>query len=118
MTEDRLLPSQREDPQATGRADPESTFELIERARNGDQATLDRLFARHLRPLQRWARGRLANWARDLADTDDLVQDALLQTFKRIGDFEPRRVGALQGPSPARGGQSPSRRAPPEGAAA
>ncbi len=28
--------------------------------------------------------------------TDDLVQDTLLQTFKRIGDFEPRRVGALQ----------------------
>jgi len=31
-----------------------------------------------------------------VADTDDLVQDTLLQTFKRIEDFEPRRVGALQ----------------------
>src|SRR4029434_2659030 len=29
-------------------------------------------------------------------DTDDLVQDTLAQTFKRIKDFEPRRVGALQ----------------------
>ena len=38
----------------------------------------------------------MPKWARDLADTDDLVQDTLLQTFKRIGDFEPRRVGALQ----------------------
>jgi len=32
----------------------------------------------------------------DLADTDDLVQDTLVQTFKRIEDFEPRHVGALQ----------------------
>ena len=81
-------------------ADPprelDSTFQLIERARAGDQEALERLFARHVKPLQRWARGRLPKWARDLADTDDLVQDTLLQTFKRIGAFEPRRVGALQ----------------------
>ena len=76
--------------------DPESTFHLIERARAGDQQALERLFARHLKPLQRWARGRLPKWARDLADTDDLVQDTLVQTFKRIEHFEPRRVGALQ----------------------
>jgi RNA polymerase sigma factor (sigma-70 family) len=77
-------------------AELESTFELIEKARDGDPAALDRLFARHLGPLQRWASGRLPKWARGLADTDDLVQDTLLQTFKRIGDFEARGVGALQ----------------------
>ena len=76
--------------------DSESTFHLIERARAGDQQALERLFARHLKPLQRWARGRLPKWARDLADTDDLVQDTLVQTFKRIEHFEPRHVGALQ----------------------
>jgi RNA polymerase sigma-70 factor, ECF subfamily len=64
--------------------------------RAGDQQALERLFVLHLKPLQRWACGRLPKWARDLADTDDLVQDTLLQTFKRIEDFEPRRVGALQ----------------------
>jgi RNA polymerase sigma factor, sigma-70 family len=69
---------------------------LIERARAGDQEAVERLFARHLKPLQRWISGRLPHWARDLADTDDLVQDTLLQTFKKIGNFEPRRVGALQ----------------------
>src|SRR4029453_15572929 len=74
----------------------ESTFHLIERARAGDEEAIERLFVRHLKPLQRWARGRLPKWARDLADTDDLVQDTLAQTFKRIEDFEPRRVGALQ----------------------
>ena len=76
--------------------DVESTFHLIERARAGDHEALERLFARHLKPLQRWASGRLPKWARDLADTDDLVQETLAQTFKRIEDFEPRRVGALQ----------------------
>ena len=84
-------------PSETSRSvDPESTFHLIERARAGDQQALERLFSRHLKPLQRWARGRLPKWARDLADTDDLVQDTLVQTFKRIEHFEPRRVGALQ----------------------
>jgi RNA polymerase sigma-70 factor (ECF subfamily) len=81
---------------ASGSISGESTFHLIERARAGDQEALNRLFARHLKPLQRWARGRLPKWARDLADTDDLVQDTLAQTFKNIEGFEPRRVGALQ----------------------
>jgi RNA polymerase sigma-70 factor (ECF subfamily) len=76
--------------------DVESTFSLIERARAGDSEALDLLFARHRKPLQRWASGRLPKWARDISDTEDLVQETLFQTFKRIGDFEPRRVGALQ----------------------
>ena len=74
----------------------ESTFDLIARARGGDQQAVDRLFELHFRPLRRWASGRLPKWARDLADTDDLVQETLIQTFKRIEAFEPRRVGALQ----------------------
>jgi RNA polymerase sigma-70 factor, ECF subfamily len=76
--------------------EPESTLHLIERARAGDELALSRLFARHLKPLQRFASGRLPKWARDVADTDDLVQDTLLQTFKRIGAFDPRQPGALQ----------------------
>jgi DNA-directed RNA polymerase specialized sigma24 family protein len=76
--------------------DGESTSSLIERARAGDAEALERVFARQRQPLQRWASGRLPKWARDISDTEDLVQETLLQTFKRIGDFEPRRVGALQ----------------------
>jgi len=76
--------------------DAESTFALLARARQGDDRALERLMARHLAPLRRWARGRLPAWARDAADTDDLVQDALLQTFKNLGDFEVRGPGALQ----------------------
>jgi RNA polymerase sigma factor (sigma-70 family) len=96
MSEDRLGSGQPASPEGSDRKDPESTFHLLDRARAGDEDALERLFERHLKPLQRWARGRLPGWARDLADTDDLVQDTLIQTFKRIEGFEPRRVGALQ----------------------
>jgi RNA polymerase sigma factor (sigma-70 family) len=74
----------------------DSTFALIERVRRGDPEALERLLARHVGPLQRWISGRLPRWARDLADTDDLVQDTLLRTFRKMEDFEPRHVGALQ----------------------
>ena len=82
-------------PRGTPR-DLTSTVELVVRAQQGDRAALDQLFDRHRAPLRRWARGRLPRWARNLADTDDLVQEALVQTFKRIESFEARGVGALQ----------------------
>ena len=73
----------------------ETSVELIERARNGDNAALQRLFERYMPPLRRWASGRLPRWTRTLIDTDDLVQDALLATFRNFERFEPRRDGAL-----------------------
>jgi len=79
-----------------GSREAESTSTLMARARAGDASALDVLFARHRAPLERWASHRLPRWARDISDTDDLVQNALLDTFKRIEQFEPRRVGALQ----------------------
>ena len=97
MNDDRRrLPGAREGDGDGESSDLDSTFRLIDRARAGDQEALDRLFARHLKPLQRWASGRLPKWARDVADTDDLVQHTLLQTFKTIGGFQPHHVGALQ----------------------
>ena len=74
---------------------PESTFHLLERVRAGDQAALDALFARYLVPLRRWASGRLPRWARDMSDTQDLVQETLVNAFKRIEAFDPRGEGAL-----------------------
>lgn len=81
---------------ARAEAPAETTIDLLARARHGDPAAIDRLFERHLKPLQRFARGRLPGWARDLADTDDLVQDALLHTLNRLDTFESRHPGALQ----------------------
>jgi RNA polymerase sigma-70 factor (ECF subfamily) len=76
--------------------DLSSTADLLRRARAGDADALNDLFRRHLPPLRRWARGRLPRWTRDLRDTEDLVQETLAQTLKRIDVFEPRHEGALQ----------------------
>jgi RNA polymerase sigma factor (sigma-70 family) len=73
-----------------------SSLTLLERAQAGDRVALDSLIARYLPRLQRWATGRLPRWARDMADTQDLVQETLFQTFKRIERFDPRGEGALQ----------------------
>ena len=73
----------------------ESTSELIRRIREGDSECLERLMQRHLTPLRRYVSGRLPRWARDLADTDDLVQDTLLRTFSKMEAFEVRGAGAL-----------------------
>lgn len=78
-----------------GRVAAESTFELLTRARVGDDEAVNQLFARYLPRLRRWARGRLPQWARQGTDTQDLVQETLLQTFKQIERFEPRREGAF-----------------------
>jgi RNA polymerase sigma-70 factor, ECF subfamily len=75
----------------------DTTWQLLARARAGDPQALERLFARHLPPLQRWARGRLPKWARQMTETDDLVQDALAQTFRRLDHVEANGVGALGG---------------------
>jgi RNA polymerase sigma-70 factor (ECF subfamily) len=79
-------------------ADPvwESTLSLLTRVREGDDAALNDLFARYLPLLRRWAAGRLPRWARDLADTPDLVQETLFQVFKRMDGFEHRGEGAFQ----------------------
>ncbi len=77
-------------------ADDDNTVDLLARARAGDRDALDTLFARHIPLLRRWASGRLPRWARDIADTSDLVQESVFETFKRIESFEPRGEGALQ----------------------
>ena len=74
----------------------DSTFDLVERAKRGDADALNRLFARFMPALRRWATGRLPRWTRDLMDTDDLVQETVLRSVKRIEAFESRHEGALQ----------------------
>jgi RNA polymerase sigma factor (sigma-70 family) len=74
----------------------DSTLTLLQRARAGDADALDALIGRFLPRLQRWATGRLPGWARDMADTHDLVQETVVQAFKKIETFEVRGDGALQ----------------------
>jgi len=76
--------------------DPETTVELLNRVKAGDDAARERLVARCIPPLRRWARGRLPSYARDMLDTEDLVQESVLAALGRIQGFEARREGALQ----------------------
>ena len=76
-------------------AESEATRTLLELVAHGDAAALDRLFARYGPVLQRWAHGRLPRWARDIAETGDLVQEALLDTLRNIKSFEYRGEGAF-----------------------
>jgi len=74
----------------------DSTIHVLERARRGDHSAARILIERALPPLRRWSRGRLPGYARAGEDTEDVVQDAILGTFKRVKRFEHRTVGGLQ----------------------
>lgn len=72
-----------------------TTRDLLREAKAGDEEALNELFGRARGPLQRWARGRMPAWCRFGCDTDDLVNEALERSFKRLDSFEPFRDGAL-----------------------
>jgi RNA polymerase sigma-70 factor (ECF subfamily) len=92
-----MPPVSRPDPDPPSREGlaAEKTLTLLERARSGDEAAMGCLFDRYLPPLRRWARGRLPRWAREMRDTEDLVQESAIRTLKHIHNFEPRRDGAF-----------------------
>jgi RNA polymerase sigma-70 factor (ECF subfamily) len=81
----------------TGVAQPdfESTRALLDRVRSGEEEARNQLIARFLPGLKRWARGRLPGRAREMVDTDDLVQISLIRALARVDEFEAGRAGAF-----------------------
>jgi RNA polymerase sigma-70 factor (ECF subfamily) len=75
--------------------DATSSFALVLRARAGDEVARDELCARYLPRLRRWAHGRLPVWARGEQDTEDIVQDALMKSVRRLSAFTPKHEGAF-----------------------
>lgn len=73
----------------------ESTATLLALVREGDDQARSRLCALYLPILRQWARGRLPQHARDLAETDDMVQVTLIRALGRIDEFNPRHEGAF-----------------------
>jgi RNA polymerase sigma-70 factor (ECF subfamily) len=73
----------------------ESTAVLLDLVRGGDQAARERLFGRFLPLLESWAHRRLPGYARDLTETDDLVQLTLLRAFNHLETFRARHEGAF-----------------------
>jgi RNA polymerase sigma-70 factor, ECF subfamily len=76
-------------------ADVDSSIALLLRARDGDEQARDQLYARYLPRLRRMAHGRLPIWAREDLDTEDIVQDTLLRSVKRLSAFTPRHDAAF-----------------------
>lgn len=74
----------------------ETTIDLLDRAKQGDDSALEQLVERSLPPLRRWARGRLPGYARSLQETQDLVQGAVMRVLPHLATFEARHPGALQ----------------------
>ena len=79
----------------TDRFESDATLRLLARVRAGDESALNQLIARYIPELSRWAAGRLPGWARHAVDTDDLVQETLIQVFSKLEGFEYRGEGAL-----------------------
>ena len=73
----------------------DSSVDLLIKAQSGDGDALDRLLARYLPRLRRWASGRLPSSARTMMDTGDLVQDAVISALRHLNTLEIRTDGAL-----------------------
>ena len=74
----------------------DSTLHVLERAQGGDEVAAKILIERASPAVRRWASGRLPRYARNDGDTEDVVQDVLLRTLRRIKRFQYRTVGSLQ----------------------
>jgi RNA polymerase sigma-70 factor (ECF subfamily) len=71
--------------------DSAETHALLEQAGAGDRQALERLF-RHYRPLlRRFVALRLDPGLRQRQDASDVVQEAELEAYRRLGDFLRRR---------------------------
>jgi len=73
----------------------ERTEQLLRRIRDGETEAKQSLYARCLPLLQRWAHARLPRNARDIADTDDLVQVTLLRALNHLHEFEDSGSGSF-----------------------
>lgn len=73
----------------------EPTEQLLRRIRAGEADARQSLYSRCLPVLQRWAHARLPGYARDITDTDDLVQVTLLRALNHLHEFEASGSGSF-----------------------
>ena len=76
-------------------SDFESTATLLARVKNGDTAAREQLCSIYLPILNRWAHGRLPEYARGTAETDDMVQLSLIKALDKLDTFTPIREGSF-----------------------
>jgi len=69
---------------------------LWRKAKAGDQAAFEQLFAMHAEPLLAFVRSRLGGALRDKLEPEDILQDAYLAALKCFDDFEYTDEGAFR----------------------
>lgn len=74
----------------------DSTADLVFKARSGDRSAENEIVRRNLPELRQYARGRLPVAARGRTDTEDLVQETMLNALQRLTSFKPLRPGGFQ----------------------
>jgi RNA polymerase sigma-70 factor, ECF subfamily len=72
-----------------------SSFNLIERIKNGDREALSLLFDRHRRRLAVLAHYRLGPHLRSLVEVDDILQETLLKAYVQFDQFTYRTPGSF-----------------------
>src|SRR5579859_1579614 len=78
------------------RPNSDNTEHLLLRAQAGDERAFDDLFARHRNYLHQVVALRLDPRMRPRLDPSDIVQDAQMEAFRRVGDFLERRPMAFR----------------------
>lgn len=71
--------------------DSAETNRLLEQARAGDRRVFDQLFARYRPYLRQAVKLRLDPRLRPRVDASDIVQEAQMEAYRRLGDFLERR---------------------------
>jgi RNA polymerase sigma-70 factor, ECF subfamily len=68
-------------------ADPQPTQVLLDRVRDGDEAAINGLLARHREAIKRMIDRRMDRVVQHRVDASDIVQDVMLEANRRLGDY-------------------------------
>lgn len=72
-----------------------TTVLLLNKIKSGDNDALEQLIGIYYPILMKWAKGRLPFYRRDLAETSDIVHEALMSAMNKISKFNAKRAGAF-----------------------
>lgn len=89
-------PSSTDDSTKPNETATDSTLIILERARAGDRAAAQTLIERAVPPVKRWARGRVPASVRGEANTEDVLQDAVVNTLRLVSASRLKSVSGLQ----------------------
>ncbi|MFY8220793.1 MAG: sigma-70 family RNA polymerase sigma factor [Pirellulales bacterium] len=67
--------------------DPQPTQVLLDRVRDGDEAAINGLLARHREAIKRMIDRRMDRVVQHRVDASDIVQDVMLEANRRLGDY-------------------------------